>query len=369
MSDTITQIDVTKGALFTDIHFGARDSDKVRGIVHNEDNDAFIDWMIKNIKKDKEIDGIFFLGDWNQHRTAINLHTLKFAYEGMKKLNDLGLPIYVILGNHDLYKKNDRSIHSLHFFEQFDNVMLIEDPMVLTQKNKEYNDVLMVPFLMHGEESTLTKYAKVPTWFGHFEFDGYQVSGSGNVMVGGVDPVLFKKPEIIISGHFHKRQTGNQKNIVYMGNPFPTDFGDAGDLNRGYATYDFRVPTEDALEFFNWGAAPAYLKTTLSELLSGDIEITDRTYVKCVVDTIITYEESAAVQKEFIEEYNPRSFTMEESPELLNILEGDDDNVGKYDGDDISTVDEMVIEMLTDVDSEQLDSNVLVNIYNGLIIT
>ena len=355
-------IDCTKAFLFTDIHYGAADADKVKGLRHNQDNDAFIDFCITEIQADSEIDSIFFLGDWNQHRTAINLHTLKFAYEGMKKLNELDLPIYIILGNHDLYKKNDRSIHSLHFFEQFENVVLIRDPMILEQKNKKYQDVLMVPFLMHGEEKDLIPHLKVPVWFGHFEFDGYEVTGYGMEMHGGINPDDFKKPKLIVSGHFHKRQSKKNKNIVYMGNPFPTNFGDAGDENRGYATYDFR---SKKIKFTNWEDGPLFVKTTLSKILEGEVEINERCYVKCIVDMPMTYEESAATQKAIMQDYNPRDFSLEESIEFSEIIT-ETEASKKWANDEMATVDEMVVEMLTDVESDSLNNDILVAIYNGL---
>jgi len=356
-------IDSKKTALFTDIHYGAMDADKEKGLVHNMDNDAFIDHFVESVKADPEIDSICMLGDWNQHRTAINLHTLKYAYEGMKKLDELGMPIYIILGNHDLYKKNDRTIHSLCFFEQFDNVVLFEDPTVMKQKNKKFKDVLMCPFLMHGEETELMQFLKVPLWFGHFEFNGYDVTGYGMQMTGGIDPKLFSQPDLILSGHFHKRQRAAKgKNICYIGNPFPTNYGDVGDEDRGFCTYDFRT---NELEFFEWEGAPKYIKTTLSDILDGEVTIDERSYVKCIVDQKITYEESAALQKDLKELYNPRTFSLEESAELLELIT-DTESSKDYTNDDMATVDDMVVEMLTDVESESLDNEVLVAIYKGL---
>lgn len=356
-------IDSKKGALFTDIHYGAMDADRERGLVHNQDNAAFIEFFIKGVLADPEIDAIFMLGDWNQHRTAINLHTLKFAYEGMKNLDALGLPIYIILGNHDLYKKNDRSIHSLCFFEQFENVVVLEDPTVLKQKNKKFKDVLMCPFLMHGEETELMQFLSVPLWFGHFEFNGYDVTGYGTSMKGGLDPSIFTQPDLILSGHFHKRQLPEKgKNICYIGNPFPTNFGDEGDEERGYCTYDFRT---NEMEFIDWEECPKYVKTTLSAILDESVVIDNRSYVKCIVDQKITYEESAAIKKDLTEMYNPRSFKMEESIELLELI-SDTQSSTDWANDDMASVDDMVVEMLTDVESDHLDNEVLVAIYQGL---
>lgn len=357
---------MTKMAMFTDIHYGAKDAQKNgaqdEGLRHNQDCDAFIDFFCEQVKADPDIDCVGFLGDWNQNRTSINLETLKFAYDGAKKLNDLGLPIIVILGNHDLYRQNSRTVHSLHFFEQFKNFHLIEDPEVVKNTNKGMHDVLFCPFLMHGEEATLHKHKKVPLWFGHFEFNGYEVTAYGMTMATGVDPDEFKEPELIVSGHFHKRQSIKNRNVVYMGNPFPTSYSDANDDNRGFATYDFR---NNEMLFDVWDDAPSYKRIKLTTLLEKGFELNDRTYARVIVDVPLTYEESAEIQKDFMRTYNPRDFSLEESHELADVVT-DSSSSQKWNTEEGITVDEMIVDMFRDVDSEHIDNDTLIAVYTDL---
>jgi len=357
----MTKFKSKKMAFFTDIHYGCADAKKEESIIHNTFCDNFIDFFIKEVKADPEIDSIGFLGDWNQNRTSINLETLRYAYIGFKKLNDLGLPIYVILGNHDLYKRNSREIHSLHWVEQFENVHLIENPEVLKNSYKGGQNVLFCPFLMHHEYADLVQYNSVPVWFGHFEFNGYIVTGHGTEMIGGADPDLFQQPELIVSGHFHKRQTRKNKNIVYMGNPFPTSFGDEGDVDRGYATYDF---TTKELFFFNWEDGPKYIYTTISDIIDGEVEIDDRTYVKCVADIPLNYEDSADMQRHVMTTYNPRRFELRESAEVNEIITT---APLQKSTEDIDTVDNLVVDMFKKIDSEHINNDMLVSIYNDLV--
>jgi len=358
---------MTKMALFTDIHYGAKDAQKNdaqdEGLRHNQDCDRFIDHFCDEVRKDKEIDCIGFLGDWNQNRTSINLETFKFAYDGAKKINDLGLPVIVILGNHDLYRQNSRTVHSLHFFEQFDNFHLIEDPEVVKNANAKMHDVFFCPFLMHGEEASLHSFKKVPLWFGHFEFNGYEITAYGTMMENGADPDEFPEPELIVSGHFHKRQSKKNKNVVYMGNPFPTSFSDANDDNRGWATYDFR---NNEMLFNVWEDAPSYKRIRLSTIIDkGFDDLNDRTYAKVIVDVPISYEESAEIQKEFMKDKNPRAFSLEESIEIAAVIT-ESESSQKWNSDEGATVDEQVVEMLGDIESEYLDTDVLVDVYTGL---
>ena len=74
----------------------------------------YVDWFCAQVRSDPTIDHINFLGDWHENRSAINIATLKASLEGARRLNSLGLPIFFIVGNHDLYNRHNREIHSLH---------------------------------------------------------------------------------------------------------------------------------------------------------------------------------------------------------------------------------------------------------------
>ena len=114
---------------------------------------------------------------------------------------------------------------------------------------------------------------------GHFEFRNFVVTGDSRVMDHGPDADDFAGPTYIFSGHFHKRQAN--KNIIYIGNTFPTNFGDAGDPERGCAVFD--VENEDVW-FHNWEQAPLFFKTRLSRVLDGECSFPPRSRVRCTLD-------------------------------------------------------------------------------------
>jgi len=345
-----------KSALFTDLHFGA----KSNSVQHNEDCINFLEWFCKTVKDDPEIDHVIFLGDWNQERSAIDILTLNYSQRGAKMLNDLDLPIYFIIGNHDLYKRHTREIHSIIHFEQFANFIPIYDPEVRSEIGKK--GMLLCPYLFHDEYTNLTEYSNIPIWAGHFEFSGFVITGYSNKMKGGPDPLDFKKPKLILSGHFHKRQT--QKNITYIGNCFPTSFSDEGDTDRGMATYDH---TTDSLDFVDWPDCPIYLDVNLSELLDTP-DLANGARVKCTVDVPIDYSEGSLLRKTFIDQYNLRAFNLEESAEIREALaetEVDEDIVEIKS----TSTNEMVCEMLQGIETEHIDNDMLVNIYQNLQTT
>lgn len=349
-------VDITKIALCTDIHFGARNNSEL----HNQDCLDFLTWFCEHVKDDPKVDAVGFLGDWNENRSSLNIATLNYSYRGAKMLNDLGMPVFFVIGNHDLYHRHTREIHSIVPFNEFTNFIVIEEPIVVT--NNKGHDVLFSPYLFHEEYPSLGEYLKVPMWMGHFEFKGFEVTGHGMLMPTGPDPEDYSGPEYILSGHFHKRQARPDSNVVYIGNTFPTNYGDAGDFNRGMALYDFET---NELTFEDWEECPKFIKTTLTDILDNTVDLYPNSRVKCIVDVPISFEESTKVRQRFIDKYNLREFTMEESADLQSALSDTEMNIN-WDQTELASVDEMVEQMLSEINTDHIDNNKLIEIYKEL---
>ena len=341
-----------KTAAFTDIHWGAKsNSDQ-----HNQDCLNFIDWFCEQVQGDPTIDHIMFLGDWFENRSAINVATLNWSHRGAKKINDLNLPVYFVIGNHDLYHRHTRELFSTIGFSEFKNFHIVNEPIIVPEIA---NGVLISPFLFPEEYPSLVKYSNIDTWWGHFEFKGFVVTGYNIVMPTGPDPKDFAGPKHIVSGHFHKRQA--QRNVVYMGNTFPTNFGDAGDNNRGMMVYDHTI---NKMEFINWDQCPKYTKTTVSDLLDNKIKLFPESRIKCIVDVPVTYEEVSALKQGFVDSFSLREFSMEESQSLSDVLSGTETTVegdGKLDN-----VDDLVVQMLNEIDNDHIDNNILIEEYRRI---
>lgn len=341
-----------KAAYFTDIHFGKHSNSSI----HNQDCLDFIDWFIENVKSDNSIDHIVFLGDWNENRSSLNISTLNYSFQGAKKLNELGLPVFFIIGNHDLYQRHTRDIHSVIPFSEFSNFILIDK---ITYIDYVGHGTLFCPFLFHEEYKELQKYRELKIWNGHFEFKGFQITGYGTKMPTGPDPIDFIGPKRIFTGHFHKRQI--EDNICYIGNAFPMDFSDTNDNERGMAIYEYE---NDDLQFINWEECPKYLKINLSNL--NEIENLDKkTRLKCIIDVPIDYEEILSLKQKFQKELEIREFLIEDSIKLNETLMETQSNV---DDSELFTIDEMVVNMLNDIDTEQIDNELLIKIYKELNI-
>jgi DNA repair exonuclease SbcCD nuclease subunit len=347
---------INKIALCTDIHFGAKSNSEY----HNQDCVNYIKWFCDNVRKDPTIDAIGFLGDWNENRSALNISTLNYSYTGAKMLDDLNMPVFFVVGNHDLYHRHTRKIHSIVPFNEFNNFVIIDQPTVIN--NSAGDDMLFCPYMFHAEYKDLLQYMNIPVWLGHFEFKGFEVTGNGMKMPTGPDREDFLEPKFILSGHFHKRQAYDGCNIVYIGNTFPTNFGDAGDNNRGMAYYNVN---NDELTFDDWLECPKYTKTKLSDLLDNKITLHVDSRVKCIVDIPITFEESTHVREMFVSRYKLREFTLEESYEIKEVLSETDAHID-WGINELACVDDLVLQMLGGIDSKHINNETLVEIYQEL---
>lgn len=346
-----------KGSFLTDIHFGK----KANSETHNTDCLRYLDWFCEQVKENGS-DYVAFLGDWNENRSALNIATLNHSYLGAKKLNNLGLPVFFCVGNHDLFHRHTREIYSVVPFREFKNFVVVDNPIII----KEIADgVLFSPYMFHEEYPSLQEYKKIPFWAGHFEFQGFVVTGHNMKMPTGPRHHDFAGPKHIVSGHFHKRQA--QDNIVYMGNTFPMDFGDAGDNARGMMVYDH---TTDEMEFIDWKGGPQYVKTKLSAVVDGDVKIPMGARVRCLIDVPLSFEESTFLRAKFVEDRNLREFIMEESADITEAMTDTETGVTVDEDTDLGDggVDELVVKMLQEIKSDHIDNEMLVAQYRAIQI-
>lgn len=338
---------LTKGLLFTDIHWGKKQNSDA----HNNDCTNFINFVCENVKK-HNIDHIIFLGDWFEHRNAINISTLNYAYHGAKTLNGLDIPIYFIIGNHDMYTKTHRNIYATIEYKEFTNFIVVDQPMLEPNIG---NGVLLCPFLIHEEYDVLNKYDAEHA-YGHFEFNGFVLTGATNTFTGGYDHTDFKKYKRIFSGHFHKRQRSG--NVIYIGNTFPMDFSDANDFDRGFAIHDH---SNDTVTFVNWEDCPKYIRTSLSEIVNGTADIPDNATVTCLADINMDYSKLMAIKSEITNTYSLNSITITEP--TISVKDGEEDEIEELTS---SNTHDAILNMLDTITSPSIDNTQLVKIYKKL---
>lgn len=335
----------------TDIHWGARsNSDQ-----HLQDCLDYIDWFCA-LAIEENATHIAFLGDWYESRNSINVRTLKASQEGARRLNALGLPIYFLVGNHDLYHRANRKVFSTDPFADLENFVMVNEPMELAP------DLFATPFLFRHEYPELAEQINSYKYvLGHFEFRNFVVTGATRTLEHGPDADAFTGPKYLLTGHFHKRQTN--KNVVYIGNTFPTNYGDAWDNERGAAML---TTADEDLVFFNYENAPLFYKTNLSTVLEGNVTFSDRGRVRCMLDADISYSDVQALREEMMELYNLREFSVEE--DLLSKKDALE-NGAELDSDlDTSSLDATVRQLIREgvTPTPTINPDTLIELYEEL---
>jgi len=332
-----------KVACFTDIHFGL----KSNSATHNQDCEDFVDWFIQE-SKDAGCETAIFLGDWHHNRNAINLITLDTSIRCLEKLGQAFENFYWFPGNHDLFYKDKRDIHSSAFGKHIPGVTVVDK--VMTE-----GDVTLVPWLVGDEWKNISKI-KSKYMFGHFELPLFYM----NAMVqmpdhGELQAKHFTHQDYVFSGHFHKRQ--NQGKVWYIGNAFPHNFADTWDDDRGMMVLEWGgVPT-----FKSWADAPKYRTLSLSKLIDDkDNIMKSKMYLKVNLDIDISYEEANFIKETYVEEHDIREISLIQ--EKNNIETGTDDNPDAS----FESVDQIVTEQLLNIDSDNIDAKTLLAIYNSL---
>jgi len=329
--------------VFTDIHFGLKNNSSE----HNQDCLDFVEWMIAEAKK-KNCKTCMFLGDWSHHRSNINLLTLDYTMQALKKLDSYFDKTYILVGNHDLFYRESRSVHSMVITTEFNNIVLIDKPLVI-------NNVAFVPWLVEEEWKNVANM-KSKYLFGHLELPGFKMNAQVAMPdTGELNSGHFSHQDYVFSGHFHIRQTKGKVN--YIGNPFGHNYSDVWDFDRGamYLEWD-KEP-----EYINYTGGPRFISINLAALLTNpDIYLIPKTYLQVTLDVDITYEEASFLRETFLSQYNVREF---------KLIRNQADDLTKEFNNDISlkTVDQIVIECLAALETDsKFDINKFIEIYNGL---
>ena len=332
-----------KAAVFTDLHVGLKNNSSR----HNDDCEEFIDWFISKAKEE-DCETCLFLGDWHHHRASINIHSLSYSIRLLEKLNNAFEKVLIIPGNHDLYYRDRRDVHSVEWATHLPNITIVNDWF-------EKGNVVIAPWLVGDDFKKLPKMGG-KYLFAHLELPAFymnaQVLMPDHGELNDGDVVGFEK---VFSGHFHRRQARN--NIWYIGNAFPHNYADAGDDARGMMVLEW----DQEPEFHAWPNQPKYRVYKLSEILDNpDGLLLPRSYVRVHLDIEISYEEANFIRETLMPKHNLREMTL--IPMKLDSSESNPEGEGLS----FESVDQIVMDTITAIESDFYDSKVLLEIYSNL---
>jgi hypothetical protein len=278
----------------------------------------------------------------------MNLYTLDTSIRCLEKLGAAFEQFFWFPGNHDLFYKDKRDIHSSIFGRHIPGVTVIEGVTTL-------DNITLVPWLV-GDEWKTMRNIKSRYVFGHFELPKFFM----NAMVqmpdhGELQAEDFVGPEYVFSGHFHKRQQNH--NVIYIGNAFPHNFSDSWDDERGMMMMEWGGQPE----YKTWPDAPKFRTIKLSELIDRKDEIMlSKMYLRVNLDIDISFEEANYIKDTFINDYDIREISLiQDKSNLESTYEDNPDT--KFE-----SIDAIVSEQLINIESDQFDKKILMDIYNDL---
>lgn len=233
-----------KVALITDQHFGARN-----------DSLVFLDYYEKFYSEtffpkivEENIKTLLILGDTFDRRKYINFNTLQRSKKMFfDKLDELGLTVYMLAGNHDTYYKNTNEVNSVDLLlKEYKNITVIDEPMTIhLNYESEADDILMIPWICADNYNRCLEEinnSKATLCAGHFEIAGFAMY-RGHPTMEGLDRGNFRKFDWTFSGHYHHKSSNDD--IHYLGNPMELTWQDFNDP-RGFHLFDLDSRT---LEF------------------------------------------------------------------------------------------------------------------------
>ena len=230
-----------KVAIITDIHFGARN-----------DSIAFLDFFEKFYDNTffpaldaNAIDTVLVLGDTFDRRKYINFYALDRAKKMFfDKLEERGIRVHMLAGNHDTYYKNTNEVNSPDLLlVEYGNIDVISKPETIVIDG---TSICMLPWICpenYQESLDHIKNTKAEVCMGHLEIAGFAMY-RGMESHDGLAKETFEKFDLVFSGHYHHRSS--DKHIHYLGNPYELTWQDYNDP-RGFHLFD--LDTRE-LEFF-----------------------------------------------------------------------------------------------------------------------
>jgi exonuclease SbcD len=204
------------------------------------------------------VDAFLLAGDAYKTRDPSPTQQKGFG-ERIKKLSKAGIPVILVVGNHDTPnaegKANTLDIYSAL---EIDNVWVSRKPEFLKIPTKSgILQVITAPWLHKSEfkdlgEKLLSFYEKIDANIpavvvGHLEVEGSSMGSEKGLAIGTdvtvpVSLLTDRRLSYVALGHIHKHQILNaDPPVIYAGSPERIDFGEAKE-EKGFIMIDIPSP-------------------------------------------------------------------------------------------------------------------------------
>jgi len=258
-------MDVNRIWIISDTHFGVR-SNSLEWLEIQKD--YYNKWLIPLLKeKVQPGDIMFHLGDLFDNRQSINILVLNTVIEIFEKISQI-LPLHILLGNHDTYRKTSNDINSIKIFEYMNNITVYQEPTeIILSKDNLNKKILLMPWRQGPEEeiTTIKEHPNCDYLFCHTDIHGLRYNRI-RMVESGNDISVYEYFKRVLSGHIHYRQTYH--NITMVGCPYPLT---RSDINNEKGIYLFD-PFKNKLQFFENKFSPKFIRINIEDLMELSLD-------------------------------------------------------------------------------------------------
>jgi DNA repair exonuclease SbcCD nuclease subunit len=263
------------------------------------------------------------------------------------KLEERGIRVHMLAGNHDTYYKNTNDVNSPDLLlREYNNIDVIDSPETIVIDG---TSICMMPWICpenYQESIDEMKNTKAEICMGHFEIAGFAMH-RGMESHDGLSKEIFDKFDMVFSGHYHHRS--DDGHIYYLGNPYELTWQDFKDT-RGFHLFDLE---RRELEFIsNPNTMFERVEYDDKDCEPIDLDLIDLSgkYVKLVVVNKTDYYKF----DKFIQKlYNKGCYEIKIIEDFSEFEEGQIDEEINLE-DTVSVLSNYVDSIETDVDKEQI---------------
>ena len=272
------KIDAKRIWLISDTHLGVRTNSREW---MDTIEDYFMNHFIPIIKREYQPgDVLVHCGDVFDSRQSINLYVLNKGMSIFEEITKI-MPIYMIIGNHDIFMKYSNDINSLKVFKHIPDIHIFEKPTVAQLGPRK---VLFMPWVDSPEEFaeivTLPEY-KAEIMFCHTDIKGMSFNKFVKIEEGS-DPDKFAHFHRVYSGHIHYAQ--KYKNVRMLGCPYELTRSDSSNTK---SIWRLDLETDEEVSFIN-DHSPKFVKYKLDWVLEQTIEKLQKLFQNNYVDIMVT---------------------------------------------------------------------------------
>ena len=352
-----------KVAIITDQHFGARN-----------DSHHFLDFYEKFYKEtffpnieSHGITTLLILGDTFDRRKYVNFYTLKRAKEMFfDKLAELNIEVHMLAGNHDTYFKNTNDVNSVDLLlREYDNITIIDSPQTIHLNYEDVtHDVCMIPWICpenYEQSMSEIKNTSATLCMGHLEISGFTMH-RGMKSEEGLDRGIFKRFDMVFSGHFHHRSSDS--NVYYLGNPYELTWQDYNDI-RGFHIFD--LVSRD-LEFIT-NPNIMFHRIVYDDKEESITEINNKElsqYKNCYVKVVVVNKTNPYLFDKFMNNlYNVNPIDITIAEDFTDLTEGIEDDILLDQAQDTLTI---INNFVDGINEEHINNNKIKTILKELYV-